>query len=173
MCENMIRKGRCGCCVIKKRCVCWEEPVRVRSPRPRCGYIPHIEGLSLEYGDCDNLAIAASDPILFDELLTDDSWCTTYHEDCGCVKICRRGVYMIDWNVTVENPNNECLCFGIEVNDEVKDCSAINTAGQIHGHALVRVTEVPTRIKLVNASCKTVTLAPVKPAANFRIVSVD
>ena len=164
-----------GCLMMRRRCVCWCEPVRVRSRRRRHRHGSHIEGLSLQLSDVEDKHLSAGSPIIFDQILTDNSWYMCYDEDNGVIEIRKHGMYVIDWDLAVEGePQESCVRFAIEVNGEVEASSTLpGTVGQLKGQALIHVDQVPTTVRLINDTHHDVQLSKFTPVANLRIFAIE
>ena len=185
MCGSDRNIGNCNCVVWRRHCICWYEPVRTRRrcgcnerrPKPeirdRCHC--HIEGISLQLTSIDDRELPAEDPVVFDEILTNNSRFMSYDNETGVVEIFKHGNYLIDWDIIIEASSQEtCVRFGIEVNGEVVATSALPvTVGQLSGQALIYVDQIPTMVRLINDSGETIQLSKCTPIANLRIVAVE
>ena len=164
----------CGCCVMRRRCHCCCERVRVRPPRRNC-CDSNFEGLFLQLATVENSEIPACSPVIFDEVVTDDSWFITYDERCGELEIRKRGLYAIDWSIICNGKKaTDCIRFGIEVDGQIQSSVAIpkGTLQQLNGNTLLKVGQNPVRVRLVNTGA-TVTLPEVNPVANLRILTIE
>lgn len=171
-CDREDVRLNCGCCVLRPRCCC--ERVRVRPPRRRCCGAT-FEGLALQLTTVEDLEIPACSPVVFDEVLTDDSWFITYDEKCGELEIHKRGLYAIDWNIVCDGTSSDhCIRFGIEVNDEIQSSVAIPSGSvqQLCGNTLIKVGHHPVKIRLVNTGAA-VKLPAVSPVANLCILACE
>lgn len=172
--------GRCedkrisyGCCVIRRRCICWCEPIRIR-PRRRCCNT-NFQGLNLQLTTTSNLEISACCPVIFDEILTDDSWVIDYDENDGVIELRRQGLYAIDWSIVCDsNTPNTCIRFGVEVDGKLQSTVAMPAGHpqQLIGNTIVKTGRNPVKIRLVNTG-SSVTLPSVEPVANLRILAID
>ena len=135
----------------------------------------HIEGLNLQLTTLDDHSLFDKDPVIFDQILIDNSWYMNYDEDSGIIEIRKNGMYVIDWDVSVEDTSGEPFVrFGIEVDGEVKASATLPVrAGQLSGQALIHVNQIPTSVRLINNTGDTVHLSTFKPIANLRILSVE
>lgn len=162
----------CGCCVMRRCCCC--ERVRVRPPRRNC-CISNFEGLFLQLTTVENSEIPACSPVIFDEIITDDSWFIAYDKSCGELEIRKRGLYAIDWSIVCDGTEaTDCISFGIEVDGQIQSSVTIpkGTLQQLTGNTLIKVDHNPIRVRLVNTGA-TVTLPEVNPVANLRILAIE
>ena len=183
MCESGRNIGHCGCIVWKRRCICWYEPVRIRcrhrrnerrpEPERRCHC--HFEGISLQLTTIEDKELPADEPVVFDEILTNNSRFISYDDETGVIEIFKHGHYLIDWDIVIKGSSKErCVRFGIEVNGEVVASATLPVAvGQLSGHAFIQIDQTPTTIRLINDSGETVKLSKFTPIANLRIVSIE
>ena len=166
-CEDV--KLNCGCCVMRRHC--WGEPVRVRRRRSGATF----EGLDLQLTTAEDNEIPACSPVIFNEIITDDSWFIDYEEESGTLEIRKRGLYTIDWHIVCErSTENGCIRFGIEVDGDIQSSVAIPSGHvqQLCGQTLIKVDHHSTKIRLVNTGA-TVKLPEVSPVANLRILSCE
>ena len=186
--ERSFENCDCDRIVWRKRCICWCEPVRIRrrclcnpeQPRPKPRPRPdrclcHIEGISIQLTTIDDKHLPSGKPVIFNEILTDNSRFMSYDHETGVIEIFKHGNYLIDWDIVVEGSSQEPkVSFGIEVNGEVKASSTLPvTVGQLSGQALIHVDQIQTTVRLINDTGETVQLSKFTPIANLRIVSVE
>jgi len=113
--------------------------------------------------------------VIFDEIITDDSWHIAYDEKCGELEIRKRGLYAIDWHIVCEGTSeNACIRFGVEVDDEIQSSAAIPSGSvqQLNGSTLIKVGHHPVRVRLVNTGAA-VTLPDINPVASLRILACE
>lgn len=173
MSKNEYMRSSCGCCVMRKRCICWVEPVRVRPRRRCCG--AQLEGLCLQLTQVDNDEIGSCCPVIFDEVITDAGWFMDYEAETGVIEIYKRGLYAIDWDIVCSGRSeNNCIRFGLEVDGQLQSSVAIpsGTPQQLHGNTLVKVGYSPVKIRLVNTGL-TVGVPNVSPIANLRVLACE
>jgi len=147
--------------------------VRVRPPRRCCGV--GFEGLALQLTEIEGSEIAACSPVIFNDVVTDDSWFIAYDETCGELEIRNRGLYSIDWNIVCDGSSaTDCIRFGVEVDGKIQSSCAIpkGSVQQLCGNTLLRVGRDPVRVRLVNTG-SAVTVPTVNPVANLRITVVE
>lgn len=190
-CSKNIRN--CNDVVMVRRCICWCEPAIIRSrrccrcePRKNCSKSDegrnrrcncHIEGISLQLTSIDEKELPPKCPVVFNKQLTDNSRFISYNDEVGSIEIFKRGTYLIDWDVAVDGnkiDNDDFVRFGLEINEKVTAASTLpKTVGQISGQALIQVDQMPTTIKLINDTNKSIQLSKFMPIANLRIVAVE
>lgn len=174
-CRGQRNNGNCGEIVWRRRCICWCEPVCVRPRRRRNRCDCNIEGLSLQLAITGEHELPPECPIVFDEVLNDNSWYLDCNRENGVIEIRKRGIYAIDWDVTAnDSPEASCIRFGLEVNGVVESSSTISASGgQVSGRALIQVEQIPTTIRLINYSGCTIQLSQFTPIANLRVFAVE
>lgn len=170
-CANQRKKGNHQHIVMKKRCICWFEPVRVRT-RSCCEC--HIEGMSLQLIDNENLNLPAGCPIVFDQIIFKNSNDMCCHEDNGLIEIHRKGSYLVDWDVAIEGVSHcQFARFGIEVDGQVVASSCLPTrSGQLSGKAIICANTLPTTVRLINDTDHEIHLSCHSPIANLRITGI-
>ena len=131
--------------------------------------------MSLQLIESEDQVLPTACPIIFDEILFKNSHDMCCHEHEGRIEICRRGGYIVDWDVAIEDaPHSDFARFGIEVNGDVVATSTLPTkAGQLTGQALIEVEELPTTLRLINDTGEAVKLSKHSPIANLRITTLN
>jgi len=141
--------------------------------RNRCHCL--LEGINVQLTTVDDELLQAGSPVIFNEILTDNSRFMSYDHETGVIEIFSCGNYLIDWSVATVGSKKECsVSFGVEVNEEVKASSTLPTSvGQLSGQALICVDHTQTRIRLINTTDEEVQLSKFTLIANLRIVAVE
>ncbi|MCL1991277.1 MAG: hypothetical protein FWG67_10360 [Defluviitaleaceae bacterium] len=182
-CSKQIASRSCQRRVVRKRCKCWHASTpthpshvkRTTSPRQCDERSEHhhcqIEGISLQLTTLDERTLPDKNPVIFDESLSDNSRYMGYNPETGIIEICKRGMYVIDWTIAVEDALAcDFVRFGLTVNETFHTSSTLpTTSGQLTGHALIQVNQVPTTVKLINDTGAAVRLSNIDPTAHLRI----
>ena len=184
-CSCSPRESCCGI-ELRKRCICWYEPVRRRPARVRRNCKCHcrichcrichcrIEGISLGLTDLEDRCLSTECPIVFDQVLADNCRFMGYNHETGIIEISKQGMYIIDWDVGVEKSLDSPIRFGIEVNRKIRASSTGSlTSKNLTGSALIQIDEIPTTLRLINHTGGDVQLWDLTPIAHLRIISIE
>ena len=162
---SILIKRNCCPCRICCCCPCMCE----RLPRRRC----LSDGLQASLTS-DTRLISPGARLPFNKT-TAISGNAIRHQSNGSFLLCRRGVYTIHWNVTLEGSDKTpYLRFGIRVDEQVMHEAVIPASlQQASGFALINVANRSARVSLVNAGEDIVQLSPVRPCANIMISTLN
>lgn len=171
-CEKKMRMKNGQCVVMKRRCICWIEPVPKKC-KARCQC--RTSGMELQLITPTDSHLPSGEAIIFDEILFKNNCDMCCQQHTGIIEIYQCGTYAIDWNVAIKNtPHTDFARFAIEIDNEPVNAAVLPMKkGQLVGATMVHVTKVPTTIRLVNDTGESVELSPHSPIANLRITTVD
>ena len=132
-----------------------------------------LTGMEAQIRDAKEIKLHHGDVVIFDHIIsqTDD---IIYHEDSGVFEILVPGTYLVNWSIATDGSSSTAYVrFGLIANDEHYASLAYPvTVGVMSGTSLIKVTDIPTRLTLVNNSDDIVRLANIAPIATITIANV-
>lgn len=132
---------------------------------------PQLRGMQISLTGSSAGSVAQGGCVPFDTVDSNNTLGVSTTPGSGMITISRAGTYLVNWWIATENAQSaETMTIELSLNGAVvqTSCSDIG-GGQVYGTAIVRVSSLPSVLKLTNVSGDAVTLVTADQQAGMTI----
>ena len=155
-------------------CHCQRESRPKSHPSCRCAHSLELGGIQAQLRNAETAQLDNGEAILFDIILQRTSPDIAYNKDTGKFTLCKKGTYLINWDVAVEGSYYQpYITIALTADNSIINAATIPvTIGQISSTAMVNVTEEPVVVSLINDTNDRIQLSRYTPVANITITKI-
>ncbi len=144
-------------------------------PTGDAGPIQQLRGIQVQLTDAGNTFVDSGNPVLFNNVINDQSLNVNYNELTGEFTINEEGNYYVTWWVATDGAGpSTTISFAVEVNGSLNILGSTPiVTGQVTGSAFVAVGATPATIRLVNLTADDTMFANTPVQANMIITEIS